>query len=257
MHLSRRIAVAACCLLFAACGATKEIEIPTAAERFMFGMKEYHSENWFDAIQHFEVIRLQYPGSAQADSARFYTGMCRYKRGEYILASYDFNQLVANFPSSGLLIDAQYMFAECYDKLSPEPALDQVYTVRAIDAYQTFIELYPTSPKVQDAEKRILALTSKLAEKELNTGILYTRLENYSSALIYFDTVIDRYYNTEFVDDAMVQKLRILMRRKKYDDVSAISRTFLAKFPDSPYKDEVKKMQEQIAVTGPSAGMGK
>ncbi len=257
MSMTRHIIVVGCCLLFAACASTNEQSLPSASERFALGMEEYNDENWFDAIQHFEVIRLQYPGSAQADSARFYTAMCRIEREEYILASYDFNQLIAGFPSSPLVQEGQYQFAVCYDRLSPEPALDQAYTSRAIDAYQTFIELYPTNPRVSDAEKRILALTTKLAEKEYMTGVLYTRLENYSAALVYFDTVIDRYYNTEFVDDAMAQKLRILMRRKQADAASALVKTFLAKYPDSPFATEVREASSKIASMGAVTGATK
>lgn len=257
MSISRHIVIAGCCLLFGACASTTEQVLPTAAERFAQGMEEYRDENWFDAIQHFEVIRLQYPGSAQADSARFYTAMSRMEREEYILASYDLNQLIAGFPSSKLLEEAQFQFAVCYDRLSPAPALDQAYTSRAIDAYQTFIELYPKNVRATDAEKRILALTTKLAEKEFMTGVLYTRLESYTAALVYFDTVIDRYYNTEFVDDAMVQKLRILLRRRQAAQALTLVKTFLAKYPDSPFASEVRAAESQIASMGAMSGGAK
>jgi len=233
-------------VFLASCSSTKTEEIPTAEERFHLGMAEFEDANYFEAIQQFEIIRLQFPGSSVSDSARFFMGMSRFKREEFLLASYEFSQMIQNSPSSSLAPEAQYMFAECYFQLSPKAALDQSYTSKAIDALQSFIEYYPTNQHVEDAEKQILELVNKLAEKEYNTGVLYTKLENYPSALIYFNTVIDRYYNTDFVDDAMAWKIRIHMQQKKYDDASPVIDTFLGKYPDSPFFDEVHAFKKQL-----------
>jgi outer membrane protein assembly factor BamD len=230
-------------LLLIGCGSSKPPELPTAEGRFHEGMVEYNDENYFEAIQHFEVIRIQYPGSAYADSARFYSGMSRYHREEYLLASYEFGQLIQNIPSSPLVPEAQYMIAECYVQLSPGVQLDQVYTIKAINELQTFMELYPNHPRIEQARKDIITMYDKLAEKEFNTGVLYKGLDNYASATIYFDTIIDRYYNTSYVDDAMVEKLSILMLRKKWAEGSRLAEQFLAKYQDSPFVAKVERMK--------------
>jgi outer membrane protein assembly factor BamD len=235
-------------LLLAAAGAagcsSSQPEAPvSAAERFRMGMAEYQDENWFEAIQHFEIIRLQFPGNVVADSSRYFCGMSRYHREEYLLASYDFSQLVTGGTSPGLAADAQYMYAECYYQLSPPPALDQSYTVRAIDALQTFIELYPKHPRVADAEKKIAELRDRMAEKEYRTGVLYVKMENDAAALVYFDAVIDRYYNTAWADDASAQKIRILIRRGRGAEAARAITRFFEKYPDSPLTDQVRGMQ--------------
>ncbi len=243
-------------VVFSACSSSKPPELATAEDRFREGMNEFVDENYFEAIQHFDVIRIQFPGSIVADSARFFCGMSRYNREEYLLASYEFNQLIQNIPSSRLVPEAQYMLAECYYQLSPAIQLDQVYTYRAINELQTFLELNPGHPRAQEAQKQTMELYDKLAEKEFVTGILYRDMESWASALIYFDNVIERYYNTSFVDDAMVEKLGILQRRKKWQEASRLADTFLEKYADSPLRQKVERIKVECdrARTTTSAG---
>lgn len=241
-------------LVLSSCGSSKPEDVPTAEERFRLGMNEYEDDNWLDALQHFEVIRLQYPGSTVSDSARFFSGMSRFHREEFLLASYEFSQTIQNHPSSKLVPEAQFMYAECFYESSPKYSLDQTYTSRAIDALQTFIELFPNHPKAQEAEKQIIELNTKLAEKDFKIGILYTKMENYSSALIYFDGVIDKYYNTSFVDAAIVEKLRILIRRKQFAPAKTLIASFLKKYPDSTLREEVVSMQRSVDAALQSTG---
>jgi outer membrane protein assembly factor BamD len=232
------------------CSGDDAVRESTAEHRFGLAMEEYNDENYLDALQHFDVIRLQFPGSSVSDSARFYSGMSRYHREEFLLASYEFNQVRLGAPSSALLSDAQYMYAMSYVALSPDVPLDQTYTIRAIDAVQTFIELYPKHEKADEAAGYIQDLYNKLAEKEFNTGVLYVRLKNPSSAMISFDAVIDRYYNTPFADDAMYEKIQILVRRNKRAQAIEVMDEFLKKYKDSPYKEDILSLKATFAAEG-------
>jgi outer membrane protein assembly factor BamD len=237
-------------LAVSGCSASKPEGPVPAEERFRMGMAEYNDENWFDATQHFEVIRLQYPGSVVADSARYFCGMARYHREEYLLASYDFTQLITGGTSPGLASDAQYMYAECFYQLSPPAALDQSYTTRAIDALQTFIEAYPKHPRVPDAEGQIAELRDKLAEKEYRTGVLYMKMDNDAAALVYFNTVGDRYYNTAVADDALEASIRVLVRLRRDAEARRAITRFLERYPDSPLTDNVRALQAELAGRG-------
>jgi outer membrane protein assembly factor BamD len=67
-----------------------------------------------------------------------------------------------------------------------------------------FLEDFPQSELVQDAEQSITKLRIKLAEKDFEVGRLYLKLEEYESALIYFRSVLNNYYDTDFSDDARI-----------------------------------------------------
>lgn len=226
-------------VVFAACSGSDLPENPTAEQEFRRGMEEYLDENYQEAIQHFEVIRLQYPGSAVADSARYFNALSRFQREEYLLASYEFNQIIQGGASRELMADSYYQFAQCYYRLAPDVQLDQTYTRRAIDALQNFIEAYPSHPRAQQAEKEALELVNRLAEKEYLTGVLYEKMDAPESAVIYYGTVTDRYYNTDFADDAMVGKIRALIAMKSYREAIDAAKTFVEKYPDSEYRSDV------------------
>lgn len=229
-----------------ACGSAVVPENPTAEDRFRMGMEEYLDENYVEAINHFEVIRLQFPGSSVSDSARFFTGMSRYQREEYLLASYEFNQLVQGGGSRDLIPEAYYMFARCYYEMSPKSQLDQTNTSRAIDALQNFVEAYPSHPKAAEAEKLVLELISKLAKKDYEIAVLYEKMENRESALVYYTGVTDRYYNTEFADDATVGRIRMLLRLKRWALAEKAVKEFLERYPDSPLRSEVDALQREL-----------
>ena len=235
-------------LLFVSCGTSEVTESPGASERFRLGMMEYQDEDYLEALNHFEVIRLQYPGSSVADSARYYTGMCRYHREEYLLATYEFNKLIQG-RRSALAPDAYYMFSQCYYEMSPKVPLDQTNTQRAIDALQSFVEQYPNHPKAPTVERQVLELVNKLAEKEYETAILYEKMENRQAALIYFTTIVDRYYNTYLVDDALAGKIRMLIALKRYDEAVTAVDDFLKRYPDSDWRDDVEDMRNDLANT--------
>lgn len=243
---SRNLLFLSVIVLLSACASTEITDTPTAEQRFAMGMEEYEDENWLEAINEFEIIRLQYPGSAVADSARYYTGMARFQREEYLLASYEFNRLITGGRSADLADEAYYMYAQCYYEMSPKVQLDQTATERAIDALQSFVEAYPSHPKAPEVEKQVLELVNKLADKEYETAVLYEKMENRSAALIYYGTVVDRYYNTYIVDEAHAGKIRMLLELQRYEEAESSVEEFLQKYPESPLRDEVIGYRDDV-----------
>ncbi len=223
-----------------ACSASDVPENPTAEEQFRLGLEEFLDGDYQEAVAHFEVIRLQFPGSSVADSARYYTALSRYEREEYLLASYEFNQIIQGGASRELMADAYYQFAQCYYQLAPKVQLDQTYTMRAIDALQNFVEAYPSHARAQEVEKQVIELVNRLAEKEYGTAILYEKMEVPESALIYFGTVADRYYNTDLAEPAMAGKIRSLLALKRYAEVQAAAKEFTEKYPASELRAQVE-----------------
>jgi outer membrane protein assembly factor BamD len=70
--------------------------------------------------------------------------------------------------------EAQYKLALSYYELSPRAPLDQQYTRKAIDEFQSFVEYYPNNPLVKDAAEKIRELNTRLAKKQYETAKLYS-----------------------------------------------------------------------------------
>lgn len=245
----RIFAFASCLILVlvvAGCGSSEPTEQLSAEKRFNVGMRLFNAGEYLDAIEEFRIVTLQFQGSGVADAAQYYLAECRYRREEYILAAYEYDQLVRTMPSSPYVSKARYKRAMCYYKLSPPYYLDQNYTRKAIDEFQSFIEYNPTDSLVHEAENKIMEMNTKLAEKDYNDGVIYMKMEYYRAAAIYFEDVIEKYHDTPFAELAQLKKAEALSERKRYTEAMSELEVFYKKYPNSQHKKEADDLLARI-----------
>lgn len=243
------------------CSSTINTINMTANERMNYTMNLYNDKDYENAAKEFQSILMQYPGSTIIDSAQYYLGMTRFNRGEYIMAAYEFSKLIKNMPSSKLISNAQFMLADSYNRLSPFPELDQKYTRKAIQEFQSFIDFFPTDPKVPEAEKKIADLNDKLAEKEYHTAYIYNKLEAYKAAQLYYDLVIETYHDTKYASMAMYDKIKLLISIDKNSKALAEITKFIERYPDNSNIKEIEllksSLEEKISAAPGKVGAGK
>ena len=105
-------------IFVAGCSSTLDTSSFTAEQKFDYAKKLYIEEDYFDALQEFNALVLEYPGSVIIDDASYYLAMTRFQRGEYILAAFEFSKLMKNMPASEFVPISQFMISECYYELS-------------------------------------------------------------------------------------------------------------------------------------------
>jgi outer membrane protein assembly factor BamD len=242
----RLLAVGAIALLISGCGSSDVTQTIPVEERFQRAKALFDGGDYLDAINEFTVITLQHQGSAFAGDAQYYLGECRFKRGEYLLASYEYNLLKRNMPASPRVPDAHYKVGLSYYMLSPKSNLDQQYTRKAIDEFQAFVEYYPSHELALDADAKIRELTSRLAKKAYDTAVLYARMQSYRASLFYYDEVIERYHDTEYAPLAYLGKVEVLMERNRYEEASKAINTFIERFPQSVLRGRADALKEII-----------
>ncbi len=217
-----------------------------SSQRLGYATKLYTEKSYEAALKEYQEILLQYPGNAIIDSAQYYLGMTRYKREEYILGAYEFSKLIKNMPSSKFVPDAQYMLAECYYLLSPNYALDQKYTKKAIEEFQAFIDFFPTNSRVTEAEKKIAEMNEKLAHKEYNSAYIYDRMGDYRAALLYYNFVIEDYHDTQYAPMAMYAKIKLLVQLDRNTQALAEISKFIERYPNDEHINNVKSYQSDL-----------
>jgi outer membrane protein assembly factor BamD len=228
------------------CGSKDIVQSLSPEERFQRAKSLFDDEDYLEAIQEFTIITLQYQGSAVAGDAQFYLAECRFKRGEYLLASFEYQTLKRNMAASPRVPEAQYKLGLCFYMLSPKSRLDQQYTKRAIDELQAYVEYYPKSEFVSDAAEKIQDLTSRLARKDYDTAVLYARMEYLKASIFYYDNVIEKYHDTEYAPLAYLGKTELLLSRKKYREAKSVISKFLEKYPNSVLRSQGDRLNEQI-----------
>lgn len=217
-----------------------------AEERFELAKKMFENEDYLDAKRQFKIIVLNNPGVTFVDDAQFYLAECHFNMEEYIIAADEYRRLIRFYPQSEWVDDAQFKVGLADYELSPKPSLDQKYTRKAIENLQRFIEDYPQSELVPEAERLLQVCRRKLAEKEYKAGELYRKLNDCEAALVYFNSVINNYYDTQFVKRAMYWKGECLMKLEKPSESFQAFSEFLSKYPDSEYSDEAKERIREI-----------
>ena len=220
-------------LVISGCGSSEAVKELSSDDRFKHAKALYDDRDYLEAINEFTVITLQNQGSAVAPEAQYYMAECRFARGEYLLAAFEYQVLRRNYPASQRVGDAQFKLGLCYYALAPRASLDQEYTKKAIDEFQSFVEYYPKDSSVADADAKIKELTIRLAKKQYETARLYSVMEYYRAALFSFDEVIEKYHDTEYAPLAYEGKIGLLMSRHHYREAKDEIGRFLAKYPNS------------------------
>ncbi|MEW6004428.1 MAG: outer membrane protein assembly factor BamD [Stygiobacter sp.] len=215
-------------------------------EYFNYAMKLYNDEDYELAIQEFQNFLLQYSGSSFNDDAQYYYAMTYFKRGQYLLAAYEFSKLIRNIPASPFVPEAQFMLAESYYKLAPPYQLDQAYTKKAIEEFQAFIDFFPADKRVAEAERKIKELTERLAEKEYQSGLIYEKMEYEKAAIKYYAFVADTYHDTKFAPLSLYRKIQLEIKKGMKTEAVADINTFLNRYPESEYANEIKKIETQL-----------
>lgn len=218
----------------------------TAEQKFNIAVEKYEKGDIEDALNLLQLLELEYKGTAIHNGVIYYIGLCRFERKEYILAAYEFSKLIKNYPDSRRVVDAQFMIATCYYKLSPHYSLEQKYTKKAIEEYQAFIDNFYQDSRRAEAEQRIRELNDKLAEKMFMSAVIYTRMELTKSALIYFDAVINKYPESKFAERSFYEKVNILISKSRLKEADDTINKYLKQYPNGVYRNELSKLQTSI-----------
>lgn len=233
-------------LIMAGCSSYNVKPDIRAEERFKIAQKMFKSRDYFEAKNQFKIITLNNPGASFVDEAQYFLGECHFKMKEYILASDEFSRMTRLYPKSPWVDDAQFRIAYCDYQLSPKPSLDQTYTVKAVEDFQTFIEDFPESDLVPRAEKLLKICRTKLAQKEYKSGELYRKLGDHYGAFVYFSSVIDKYYDTKFAEPATYWKGECLFRLRRRRDSRQAFEELLRKHPRSEFATKAKGRLSEI-----------
>jgi outer membrane protein assembly factor BamD len=232
--------------VFLGCAKSRKGEMLSASESLHHAIALYENEDYLDAEDEFSAITLNYPGSVVVDSAEFYLGETHFALREYILAASSYQRVVTQYPRSPLVPISQYKVAECYYLISPSYSLDQDYTRKAITEFQRFLEDFPDNDRVPQGEKYLYLCRQKLAKKAYKTGILYIKMNEYPAAVLYFDDILDNYYDTSYAPLALYYKGIALEKNKQYKEAKETFVLFLAKYPRHSFYDRAGEQLKEL-----------
>ncbi|GAA3743808.1 outer membrane protein assembly factor BamD [Flavobacterium ginsengisoli] len=243
--------------LFYSCGEyQKALKNEDVAAKFEMATKMYDAGKYTKAIRLFEQLATSYRGKPQAEKLFYMFSQSYYKTKQYYLAGYQFEAFVSGYPRSEKVQEAAFLGAYSYSKLSPVYSLDQSDTVKALEKLQTFIDNYPNSEYIPQANEAVQKLNGKLEKKAYENAKGYNTISDYKSALIAFDNFIADFPGTPFKEDALfykydsAYKLAINSIPAKMEERLHVAQTAYAnlmKFKsDTKYKKEADEMNARV-----------
>jgi outer membrane protein assembly factor BamD len=256
----------ACLLLFSlllfSCGEyQKVLNKGTVEDQYKMAVKLYETKKYAKALRLFEKITPAYKGKPQMERIQFMVAQSNFNEKSYTLAGYYFDRFMKNYPKSSKNEEAAFLSAYSYKLASPVYSKDPTDTKKALEAFQSFINMYPNSDKIEEANQHYKELRYKLQKKYFEIAkVYYTTAEydrrNYQAAIQAFDNLLSDYLGSEFKEEALYYRfkaaydfeLKSTDRRKSERIKVAIEAYDKLKrnYPESKFMEECNEMLEVL-----------
>ncbi len=157
------------------------------------------------AVEIFQAIVDDGPFSEHGQLAQYKLGLAHLALGDYEAAVTAFEQVIERYPDSPLVDDARYQIAQASLKGTFKPGYDQSPTDVALRELETFLREYPESELKTDAAVRLTEFRERRAQHEFEVGQFYERRRKPQAALIYYQSLIERFPATTWAPQAAVR----------------------------------------------------
>jgi len=234
----------------------KAMKSEDVSVKFDVASKLYEAGKYSKAIRLFEQIAPAYKGKPSAEKMFYMYSQSLYKTKQYYLAGYQFESFAASYPKSEKIEECAFLGAKCFSKLSPVYSLDQVDTYKAIDKLQNYIDEYPESPNLAEANLLVKDLREKLEKKAFEVAKQYNTISDHKSAIVALDNFVINYPGTPFKEKALYYKLdsaynlainSVPSKMQERLENAKVAYTHLTKFKaDSEYKNTADEMLARI-----------
>lgn len=247
-------------LMFSSCASKhkKLLKSNDNEAKYQAAIKAYEQGNYYQATQLFENLIFYYRGKSQAEDVNMYYGKSLMGSKDYYAAGYQFENFVRWFPYSPQAEEALYLSAYCKYMESPDFYLDQTLTKESMKAFQDYLDKYPESPRVNEANKCFDELRLKLIKKDYTTAYNYYKVEQYQAAHVALTNFLTKYSDqTQYRQDAMyyivlsgyyyAKKSVIEKQKERWNSMILDYERYAALFENFTDKNKVEDLKEKYA----------
>lgn len=257
MHVARAAAVGVLMAVLAAgCSAKKETVPPgtAQADQFLFekGEAALKDHKWASAREYYRQIVDNYPQSTYRPDAKLAVGdtyLGEDSTESLLLAINEYREFLTFYPTNPRADYAQLQLATAHTRQMLRPERDQSSTRDAVKELNNFIERYPHSPLMPDAQKLLRESKDRLSEASYRVGFYYYRVKWWPGAIARFREVLkdDPQYTGR---DAVYYYLaEALAHTKKEPEALPYFERVVSEFEQSEYLERAKKRIVELKAT--------
>ena len=240
------------------CGEYQKLLKSDDAElKYTKAVEYFNKGDFMRASTLFDAIATYYKGTDRSETVLNYMAKSYMGQKDYFSASEYYKTYVKTYPKGKYVIESKFMIGYCFYLDAPDARLDQTSTYSAIAAFQEFLDVYPESDKVPEANKLLDELTNKLASKAYMNAKLYYNLvnylgNNYESAVITAQNALKKYPSTSYREeltmlilDSKYEQAMQSIEEKKSDRYRATIDeyyNYINEFPTGKYRKQADKI---------------
>lgn len=181
----------------AACATKRQLVPPgtAQADQFLFekGEAALKDRKWINAREYYRQIVDNYPQSTYRPDAKLAVGdtyVGENSTESLLLAINEFREFLTFYPTHARADYAQYRLAYAHTRQMLRPERDQTATKEALKELNIFIERYPISQLMPDAQNELRQVKDHLSEASYRVGLYYFRIRAYHGAIERFQEVL-------------------------------------------------------------------
>jgi len=257
------ISISAMLVLISSCGSTGKtrkrmngyIKKGTVSQKDSAAFYFFEQESYDKASFMFEELMSLRRGDARSPEYLYHFAYCKCHQNLYISASFYFQQYTQQYPQAEKFEECAFMVAYCYYLQSDPHFLDQEYTNKALNQFQAFVNIFPASEKLGEANEIMATLRERLAKKAFEQANLYLKVENYKAAVEALRNVIRQFPDSRYREEAQFLLVKaavelasvsvISKRRNRYLDAVDFYQAFIDKYPNSTFARDAENLYQK------------
>ena len=232
-------------------------------EKYKLAVEMYEKGEYKKCIPLFEKLVGPYANKPQMERIQYMISDCYYQNENYAMSAYYFGKFITNYPESSKVEEAAYLAAKSHFLAAPVYSRDQEDTYEALTSYQNFIDKYPDSELIEEANADYDILNRRLEKKDYEIAWQYYHREQYGAAIMAFDIFNEEHLASEFKEQALYYRFKsayymgiksiLSKKEERLSDAILSQRKFQNAFPESEMipetEDMVRKLQAELLET--------
>jgi outer membrane protein assembly factor BamD len=218
----------------------------TDADQFLFtqGQEALKDRKWLQAREYFRQIVDNYPQSQYRPDSKLAVGdtyIGEDTTESLLLGINEYREFLTFYPTNPRADYAQYRLGYAYSQQMLGSDRDQSATRDTIKELQVFVQRYPNSALLPDAQKLLREAQDRLSESSYRVGFFYYRVKWYPGAIDRFREILEEDPEYSGRDAVYFHLAESLVLTGKQPEALPYYERLLHEFEQSEYLERSRK----------------
>lgn len=234
-------------LVMVSCGGpykAKRVELPD--QKLALADRLFEKSDYDKAAAEYKDFLATFAGDERSDYAQFRLAESYRLDEQYAIAAVEYRILVSDYGYSEYVDDAFFLEGVCAFRQTNRPERDQTKSHEALNRINRFLQIFPSSPRREEAEEFMRQIHDQLGKKDFLNARLYYSMGRHEAALIYLDKVIASFPSTVWAQRSHYYRGVIMKERGEIEE-AIISLKAALREPDRlPEREEATEALESL-----------